>query len=137
MLLHWSLHALLPLLPMRKRQQIFVLSIFPTLQNICDYFLIASAANRRLADAIVDEIEERVRLNCNEKPFSIEGREELAWTLIDYGSVVVHIFQPEAREYYRLDNFGATHLELSLILKALMQARLMNLDRVHYPRLCR
>ena len=71
--------------------------------DISNYFLIASAANRRLADAIVDEIEERVRLNCNEKPFSIEGREELAWTLIDYGSVVVHIFQPEAREYYRLD----------------------------------
>ena len=86
----------------KKATEICLIYISNT-SDICDYFLIASAANRRLADAIVDEIEERVRLNCNEKPFSIEGREELAWTLIDYGSVVVHIFQPEAREYYRLD----------------------------------
>ena len=86
----------------KKATDICLIDISNT-SDICDYFLIASAANRRLADAIVDEIEERVRLNCNEKPFSIEGREELAWTLIDYGSVVVHIFQPEAREYYRLD----------------------------------
>lgn len=84
--------------------------------DICDYFVIASAANRRLADAIVDEIEERVRLNCNEKPFSIEGREELTWTLIDYGSVVVHIFQPGARDYYRLDKLwgDAPRVELDL-----------------------
>ena len=86
----------------KKATDICLIDISNT-SDICDYFLIASAANRRLADAIVDEIEERVRLNCNEKPFSIEGREELAWTLIDYGSVGVHIFQPEAREYYRLD----------------------------------
>ena len=86
-----------------KKATDICLSDISNTSDICDYFLIASAANRRLADAIVDEIEERVRLNCNEKPFSIEGREELAWTLIDYGSVVVHIFQPEAREYYRLD----------------------------------
>ena len=86
----------------KKATDICLIDISNT-SDICDYFLIASAANRRLADAIVDEIEERVRLNCNEKPFSIEGREELAWTLMDYGSVVVHIFQPEAREYYRLD----------------------------------
>lgn len=71
--------------------------------DVCDYFLVASAPNRRLVDAVVDEVEERVRLNCGERPLSVEGREELSWVLVDYGAVVVHVFQPEARDYYRLE----------------------------------
>ncbi len=73
------------------------------LSDVCDYFLIVSAANARLADALVDEIEEKVFKNCGAKPLSIEGRAGLAWVLMDYGSVVVHVFLPETRDFYRLE----------------------------------
>ena len=73
------------------------------LSDVCDYFLIISASNARMADMLVDEIEEKVYLNCGIKPLSIEGRAGLSWVLMDYGSVVVHVFLPEARDFYRLE----------------------------------
>lgn len=74
------------------------------LSDVCDYFLICSASNARQADSLVDEIEEKVSKNCSVKPISIEGRAGLSWVLMDYGSVVVHVFLPEARDFYRLGN---------------------------------
>ena len=73
------------------------------LSDVCDYFVIATGSNTRMVDAIVDEVEEQVAKSCGEHPFSIEGREERSWILMDYGSVIVHSFTPEAREYYRLE----------------------------------
>ena len=73
------------------------------LSDVCDYFVIATGSNTRMVDAIVDEVEETVAKACNEHPFSIEGREERSWILMDYGSVIVHSFTTEAREYYRLE----------------------------------
>ncbi|MGN0070435.1 MAG: ribosome silencing factor [Atopobiaceae bacterium] len=73
------------------------------LSDMCDYFLIASAMNAHQADAIVDEIEKKVRLNCGEDPISIEGRDGKHWILMDYGAVVIHIFDEETRRYYRLE----------------------------------
>ncbi|WP_028264300.1 ribosome silencing factor [Atopobium fossor] len=71
--------------------------------DICDYFLICTAANNRLADSVIDEIEEKVGINCAEKPISIEGREDKTWILMDYGAVLINVFLPEQRDYYRLD----------------------------------
>ena len=72
--------------------------------------------NNRQVDAIVDEVEEQVGRTYGEHPFSIEGREERSWVLMDYGSVIVHVFTPEAREYYRLEKLwgDAPTLELAL-----------------------
>ena len=85
--------------------------------DVCDYFLICTGANARLADAVVEEIQEKVRLNCSIKPFSVEGRAGLTWVLLDYGSLVVHVFQPEAREFYRLEKLwgDAPRVELPFL----------------------
>lgn len=84
--------------------------------DVCDYFLICTGQNKRLVDSVVDEVEERVRLNCGEKPLSIEGRAEGSWVLMDYGSVVVHVFTPETRDYFRLEKLwgDAPRVELGL-----------------------
>ncbi|MBQ9058172.1 MAG: ribosome silencing factor [Atopobiaceae bacterium] len=84
--------------------------------DVCDYFLVCSATNRRLCDAVVEAIEESLRINCSARPFSIEGREEASWVLMDYGTVVVHVFLPETREYYRLERLwgDAPRIELGL-----------------------
>lgn len=84
------------------------------LSDVCDYFVIATGSNTRLVDAVIDEVEEKVAAACGEHPFSIEGREQRDWILMDYGSVVVHVFTPEARDYYRLEKLwrDAPQLEL-------------------------
>ena len=71
--------------------------------DVCDYFLICTGANPRQVDAIVDEVREKISANCGLSPLSCEGREGLSWVLVDYGSVVVHVFKPETRDFYRLE----------------------------------
>ncbi len=70
--------------------------------DICDFFVIATAPNKRLVDSLVDDVDEHMAA-LGVSHGDIEGREECTWALMDYGPVVVHIFQPEAREYYRLE----------------------------------
>ena len=67
-----------------------------------DYFVILSGETSRQMDAIYDEI---VRLLKKEGvlPLHYEGSVASGWLLIDYGDVIVHIFSPLEREYYRLD----------------------------------
>lgn len=86
----------------KKADDVVVLDL-TELSDVCDYFVIATGSNGRLADAMVDEVEEKVAKAYGEHPFSIEGRDERSWILMDYGSVIVHIFAPEAREYYRIE----------------------------------
>lgn len=71
--------------------------------NVTDYFVIVTAANNRQVDAVTDEIEEKLRLQGHVKPFSREGTRDGTWVLLDYGNIVVHVFQPETRDYYRLE----------------------------------
>lgn len=71
--------------------------------SVTDYFVIATAANNRQVEAIVDEIEDKLREEAHVKPLHREGTTDGAWSLLDYGSFVVHVFQPEMREYYRLE----------------------------------
>ena len=73
------------------------------LLKVTDYFVIVTGANPRQVDGIVDGIIETLRAEADMRPHFIEGRDELSWVLLDFGSFVVHVFQPEAREYYRLE----------------------------------
>ena len=70
---------------------------------ITDYFVIATGANNRQVDAITEAIEEALRKEVGIKPIGREGVDEMTWVLLDYGDFVVHVFQPELREFYRLE----------------------------------
>ena len=61
-----------------------------------DFFVIVTASNSRQVNSIVDA-------KGGVKPFHIEGTQDGSWSLLDYGQIVVHVFQPETREYYRLE----------------------------------
>nr|WP_075576635.1 ribosome silencing factor [Olsenella timonensis] len=87
----------------KKADDVVLLDLSP-LTDVCDYFLVCSGDNPRQVDAIVDEVREKVSANCGVSPLSCEGREGLSWVLVDYGSVVVHVFRRETREFYRLEN---------------------------------
>jgi len=69
---------------------------------ITDCFVIASASNERLLNAIVDGVEEEMRL-AGYKPARREGAREDRWTLMDYLDIVVHIQHQDDRDYYALD----------------------------------
>ena len=69
---------------------------------ITDCFVIASAANERQVNAIVDEVEEKMRL-AGHKPARREGAREGRWVLLDYLDVVVHIQHTDERNFYALD----------------------------------
>src|SRR5699024_8778283 len=69
---------------------------------ITDCFVIASASNERQVNAIVDEVEEKMRL-AGYKPARREGTREGRWTLLDYIDIVVHIQHTDERAFYALD----------------------------------
>ncbi len=70
---------------------------------VTDYFVIATGINDRQVEAIADEVEDQLREKANLKPIGREGYEERTWILLDYGEVVVHVFQPQTRDFYRLE----------------------------------
>jgi ribosome-associated protein len=99
----------------KKATDILVLDLTGK-SDVCDYFVICTVANNPMMDAVVEEIEEKVRINCQEKPLSIEGRAGATWLLVDYGAVVIHVFCEESREFYRLERLwgDAPHVKLDL-----------------------
>ncbi|HEY1974248.1 MAG TPA: ribosome silencing factor [Pseudonocardia sp.] len=85
----------------KKAREIVVLDVSEQLA-ITDCFLIASAPNERQVQAIVDEVEERLRL-AGHKPIRREGAREGRWVLLDFVDLVVHIQHMEERGFYGLD----------------------------------
>lgn len=78
---------------------------FTNLENtITDYFVICTGGTNTQVSAISNSVERFVRKNTKDKPWHIEGVDNQQWVLMDYVSIVVHIFQPEYREYYDLEN---------------------------------
>lgn len=70
---------------------------------VAEYFVVVTASNRRLAGAIVEEIEAQCRELTGRSPLRVEGHREQQWVLLDYGDVVVHVFLAETREFYEIE----------------------------------
>jgi ribosome-associated protein len=71
--------------------------------SFAEYFVICSGDSVRQIEAIWQEIREKLKRD-NVSPFHIEGTADSGWILLDLGAVVVHIFAPSQRDYYRLDD---------------------------------
>ena len=74
---------------------------------LCGWFVIASAANERQVKAICDEVERQIHEAGGAKPKRIEGLQDRQWVLMDYGDVVVHVFQQDQRDFYDLERLWA------------------------------
>ena len=68
-----------------------------------DYFVVCTGQNPRQAKAIYDEVRERLKGDERVVPHNVDGVREARWILADYLDVVLHVFTPDAREYYRLE----------------------------------
>lgn len=74
------------------------------LTSIFDYFVIATGSSRRQLHAISDDIAKILRSEYGQTRLGIEGYQGSRWILLDYGDVVIHLFDDEARAYYDLEN---------------------------------
>ena len=72
--------------------------------DVCDYQVICSASNERQTQAICTSIESFVKKQFKRRPTIVEGKQSGHWVLIDYDSVIVHIFLDELRDYYALES---------------------------------
>lgn len=70
---------------------------------ICDAFVLTSGRNTRQVKTIAEEVEERVKQAGGGSPLRVEGQQDAAWILVDYGDFVVHVFLDEVRRYYQLE----------------------------------
>lgn len=86
----------------RQAADIVMLDIRP-ISLITDYFVIATGETHRQISAVVESIIEKVREVGGPKPLATEGTAESGWVVLDYGGVVVHVFGPEERAYYKLE----------------------------------
>lgn len=74
---------------------------------MADYFVICTANSSVNARAIADEVRKRLKEQAQRSPIGQEGQEEGWWVLLDFGDVIVHIFQADARQYYAIDETWA------------------------------
>ena len=86
----------------KKANEVLVLDVGDIL-GITEAFVVASASNSRQVKAIVDEVEEQVRVLHGSTPLSVEGLDDAGWVLMDYGDFVVHVFLDDTREFYALE----------------------------------
>jgi ribosome-associated protein len=72
-----------------------------------DYFVLVTGNSRRQLHAISEEIDRALEDELGDHRFGIEGYSESRWILLDYGSVVIHLFDAETRAYYALEDLWA------------------------------
>ena len=88
-----------------KGQDVLVLDL-RGITPLFDFFVISTGASRRQVHTIVEETDAALRAVGDER-IGIEGYEASKWVVQDYGDVVVHVFDPDTRDYYKLEELWA------------------------------
>ncbi len=73
------------------------------LTDVFDYFVVATGSSRRQLHAMADDIEQVMKHEMHDTRRGIEGYEDGRWIVLDYGDVVVHLFDAESREYWDIE----------------------------------
>jgi len=96
--------------------------------SMFDFFVLATGSSRRQLHAISEEIDHTLEDDLKDRRIGIEGFSESRWILLDYGSVVIHLFDDETREYYSLESLwaDATQVDISDLLSAVAAADIRN-----------
>ena len=91
----------------KKGKRIVSLDLRKTASPITDHFVICNADSTTNVNAIADNIEDRLIEKCDRKVVRMQGKENGFWVIMDYSDVVVHVFQTEYRNFYRLEDLWA------------------------------
>ena len=91
----------------KKGRDIVTVDLSQNFGAICKYMVICEGNTPSQVSALSDSVWDYVRKNANEKPLSIDADQSSEWIGMDYGTVLVHIFVPERRAFYNLENLWA------------------------------
>ncbi|MGD9492903.1 MAG: ribosome silencing factor [Bacteroidales bacterium] len=91
----------------KKAQNIVVLDMRETGQNVCDFFVICHGVSGVQTQGIAENTIRELRKEEGFKPIQVEGLSNAEWILVDYGNVVAHIFREDMREFFRLEDLWA------------------------------
>ncbi len=91
----------------RKGKDLVVLDLTELEQSIADYFIICHGDSNVQVDAIADFIDRHTKTELHQNALHKEGTDNSQWILLDYGDVVVHVFQEEYRMFYKLEELWA------------------------------
>jgi ribosome-associated protein len=91
----------------KKGQHIVSLNLEKHTNAICKHFIICSAESTTQVSAIAENIEDQVLLSISEKVWQRGGYENCFWIVLDYVDIVVHVFQTQWREFYKLEELWA------------------------------
>lgn len=86
-----------------KGEDVMIFDLSNIENPVAETFVICSANSNTQVSAIAGNIEKKVRNDLKERPWHVEGAENAMWVLVDYVSVVVHIFQKQVRDYYEIE----------------------------------
>ena len=91
----------------KKGQDVVSLDLKPIGTAISDYFIVCNADSAPAVVAIADNIEDKMIEKCRRKVARTQGKENAFWVILDYGDIVVHVFQTAYRSFYRLEDLWA------------------------------
>ena len=91
----------------KKGRKIITMNLTGIQGSICQYFVICEGGSPTQVSALSDSVWDKVSDDLKEKPLGAVGMKESQWIAMDYGTVIVHIFLPELRSYYNLENLWA------------------------------
>jgi ribosome-associated protein len=87
----------------KKGERMVLLDLRKIPEAVADFFLVCEATTNVQVRAIAHNVEDEVKKEIGEIPYRHEGHQNMQWVLIDYVNIVVHVFQPEQRKFYRLE----------------------------------
>ena len=90
----------------KKAKQIVTVDM-TALDAPCQYFVICEGESATQTMSIATSVKDYVRDHIHEKPFASDGYENSQWIALDYGNVIVHVFQPEIRRFYDIEHLWA------------------------------
>ena len=88
----------------KKGKRIRIVDLNGVDETICKYLVICEGNSPAQVSAIYDSVRETARKEAGQKPVTVDGLRNCLWVAMDYTDVVVHIFLPETREFYDVDN---------------------------------
>ncbi|MBT3338600.1 MAG: ribosome silencing factor [Anaerolineae bacterium] len=94
-------YAIVDTLEDKKGEDILLLDL-RGVTELCDYFVICTGTSDRMLDGLADDLVRKIRTSHQVKG-QLEGRARDGWLLVDYGDVIVHLFSPDQRDYYALE----------------------------------
>lgn len=89
---------------------------------VFDYFVIVTGNSRRQLHAISEDIDDHLQKDLGDHRLGIEGYTDSRWILLDYGNVVIHLFDDETRDYYALEDLWTDAVRVPLPWDAAEQA---------------